>query len=392
MGYKAFDLQTDNLGIVKVGHLTVKALTELSPNLDPMIDTDDATLVRALMVAVSKTHSDVQDESGRKLTDGELQLITDADLERFAVAFMEQERWEADKDEYGQLLPPVQALAKAFRFQVEQMGASTRKMMEGLQGIISPATQKLFMMNTALSERLKELGGIKPVFSTTLMDAMKGLQSPMFDAAKMRFSLGNTSAASLIKNFEAGQEIAQAAKIISPEQVEPPHIDIRALTENSTANRSARAVTELNHKAEEIVEIARGMAVAHGNTNEMVSQAMAQFEIKRISDTDDIKKSLVIASGNLRIAIYSLIASVILGAISLWYAYGSYHIAKEADITSNEQTQALKDLVAIQREGNAKLQAKIDYLEADAARKAVKQKLKINNQQTNSHMGKPGKD
>ncbi len=115
--------------------------------------------------------------------------------------------------------------------------------------------------------------------------------------------------------------------------------------------------------------IARTMAAANGNINQLVSNAMVQFETKRIADTKGIKL-------NLAIAMFSLVASVLIGAFSLWYGYQAYALAEiagkddavqQAKVERHQAAQlsATYELIKLQRDGNAAFLQRIEKREVE---------------------------
>jgi hypothetical protein len=341
-----FDLQTEKLGVVKVGHLTMKALIKISPDLDPKSEVSDQDLIRAVFLAVATHPSETDEGQPCPLTADDAAQVTEQDLQDFAKRFLEAEKWEASSD-----ADPVTALAEKIRSQVRQIGESTKKMMDQFQGVLSNDTKRLFMMNTALSERLKEVSGL-----ATINQFIKDREQ--FESL--------TAASQLLKDREAYLKVGATADLLknlpgshatgafaSLPEFEAPKIEMPRPVD-LPINRAAKAMTELNQKADSLKETADAMAAAIGVINEAIASALLDFKAKQQRDDRSQRISLNIAAG-------SLFASVIVGLVSLWFSWGSYELAKASDASSSEQrignekamaeqTKLLRDLLLTQQE------------------------------------------
>ncbi|MBQ0934165.1 hypothetical protein [Ideonella paludis] len=341
-----FDLQTEKLGVVKVGHLTMKALIKISPDLDPKSEVSDQDLIMAVFLAVATHPPETDGVQPCPLTADEVAQVTEQDIRDFAKRFLEAENWEASSE-----ADPVASLAEKIRSQIRQIGESTKKTMDQFQGILSNDTKRLFMMNTALSERLKEVSGLAKI-NQFIKDREQfeslTAASQLLKEREEYLKVGAT--ADLLKNLpgaSATGAFAPLPKLELPKIEIPQPVDL-------PINRAAKAMTELNQKADSLKETADAMASAIGIMNEAIASALLDFKAKQQRDDKSQRISLNIAAG-------SLVASVIVGLVSLWFSWGSYELAKASDTSSSEQrigtenamaeqTKLLRDLLLTQQE------------------------------------------
>ncbi len=302
------DLLTEKLGVLRVGHLSMKALIKISPDLDPMKEVNDRELVKTLLLAVTTHPTDSEEQPPTPLTPDEANQITKKDLHAFAKAFLDREKWELGTDGNGNPQDPEVALANKIRLQVAQIGESTKKMMDPFKGVFSEDTKRLFMMNTALSERLKEISGFASV-----NHLLKDLE---------RFS-----AASILKNIPVS-DLSKPNFAFPKEPIIPPILAPRL--EEMPISKAAREMIELNKKADSIKETADTIAAAFGVINETVVSSMLDFKAKQQSDDKFQRISLTIAAG-------SLLASLLVGLISLYFSWHSYKSADGSNRSSSAQ-------------------------------------------------------
>ncbi len=373
-------LSLQNLGQVQVGHLTMNAFIKLAPALEADSIIDDRVLVRKLMAAVITLPPVDDTATATHLSDADMERITDADMESFARSFMAREGWTPEVDILDPAASWIPSLAKSVRSTVQELAAGTKKTLERMNGILGPTTQQLFMQNAAFSEQLKELGGMrsaldraKDALGESSLARLHGqLKGSELEQLKRMSTPGNSAWEAASKYLETNS-VARATDAQKESQtnrlfVAPP-IDFDALHRNNPANQTAKGMGELNRQAQEMMVIARTMAAANGNINQLVSNAMVQFETKRIADTKGIKL-------NLAIAMFSLVASVLIGAFSLWYGYQAYALAEiagkddavqQAKVERHQAAQlsATYELIKLQRDGNAAFLQRIEKREVE---------------------------
>jgi hypothetical protein len=364
---QAIPFDTDNLGQLLLGRFTMGAIIKLSPSLDADSGVDDHALVLQLLMAVATLPSSSSDGKRVPLDEAAAAPLTENDLVRFAKAFMEREEWVPDDEDGVDDSRWIRSLAKHVRRTVRELGESTRKLMEGVKGVLTPSTQKLFMTSAALSERLKELGGASSALKNAISAAVH--KNPaLFVRGKTPDipDLIRTAPDSLkrIRTTDALNHPSLPRMRIPGDDDVPtrplaPAVDFK----KTPPHRTAVAVEEMNEKMEEIFGIAKEMAVAHGSIHELLTTTSVQFEEKRIADTKDIKR-------NTKIAMVSLALSVAIGLLALVFSYLSFDVADKAyklqsdgDPAQREQLDTLKELVKALKEENTANRERLNRLE-----------------------------
>jgi hypothetical protein len=327
-----FNLQTDNLGILKItqGYLSVGTLNKISPRLNEGIS--DSELAKSLLLIVA-THQATDDEQkDSTLTTDEAEKLTSKDIKTFAKSFLDNGKENNNTDEMINSVEPETVLANKIRNEITQLEDSTKKILAQFGESISEHTRKLFIKNANTINELKALAA------------------------------GNSSINYATESKEVNFPritIHDSARINLPDPGSMP------------INKVLKVLGEQSQKTDSLNATTTTMATLIGGINDAMTSAMLDFEIKQLQDEE-------VQQRNFKIALYTLVASVMIGIISVGIATYSLYIGKEslriteasydfgkkADNLSSsqkensskvttEQTQILKELlITLQQQNN----------------------------------------
>lgn len=320
----AFEVQTDKLGVLKGGRLTVKVWIDIEPLLAANPKVSDEELVRALMRRIVKCQPAEGTVDGEHLSEEQAHMLSVNDIERFAVAFLENERVEQSDDDSIETVAPISALARYAR--------NEHKKATDTLSSLATAFGKNFLSETT-----------KSAFSK-YTDTAKHLQS-MFDSSSFK---------SLAKHpeFSSGPFVKHGG-LYEAEQFKLPYF--KTMEEISKEN------TQI------LVESLKTIAAATRDGNEVVIGLLADSRRhmeKLVKDSEDkAKKDASSQKAAIWWAFGGIAASVLVGGFGAWVAWKSYTHDLAMDVSeqqdkaevqrlAEEQKFLLQESLAAQKEQN----------------------------------------
>lgn len=374
-------MEVSSLGNVLVDRLTLGVMRKLAKLLDREKNASDMDIARTLFGAVIYLPGTAEGEEERLLNSAELAQVPDADIHAFAQAFNDRQGWSTDSGE----VTSIQLLAEKLREELKKLSGSINKSLNLGNSLFSESTRRLMVESALIGERLKAYSGASEIAKRyeiaaspveKLFKSMPGLEAAMktiADEEKLK---------PLRYGMEIEKQLAGIDRSAIPD-VSPalPRYDISKLhhkaTENSPMARSARTLSSLDTKVDEVLEIAQDVAELHGKTNEAILSGLSNL-------SDKWKQDEASAAESLRRAVWAIVASVALSLVAIGQDYFTnqsndrqqletrtllaeqVRLANEAAINQNKTAQVLEGRV---KELEAKLAAQAKR-ETRAAKKS----------------------
>lgn len=353
-------MEVSSLGVVLVDRLTLGVMRKLGKLLDREKNASDLDIARTLLGAVIYLPGTDEGEGERLLNSDEIAQVPEADIHAFAQAFNERQGWSADSGD----VPSIKLLAEKLREELKSLADSINKSLNFGNSIFSESTQRLMAESALIGETLKAYSGASELARRYEMAASpveKYLKAMPVLQAAMKTIAENEKLKSSIGGLDLAKQLAGIDRSVIPDiSLAPPRYDISELhqkaVENSPMVRSARALSSLDTKVDEVLEIAQDIAELHGKTNEAVLSGLSNLSDKWKQDEASATKSL-------KWAVRAIFASVFLSLVAIGQDYYTnrsndreqletktllaeqVRLAKEAGISQNKTAQALEGRV-----------------------------------------------
>lgn len=353
-------MEVSSLGNVLVDRLTLGVMRKLAKLLEREKNASDIDIARTLLGAVIYLPGTDEGEGERLLNSDELAKVPEADLHAFAQAFNERQGWSVDSGD----VPSIKLLAEKLRKELQKVTESVNKKLNLGTSLFSESTRRLMAESALIGETLKAYSGASELAKRyemavspeeKLLKSMPGLEAAMkaiADEEKIKAS---------IVGMDIGKQLAGIDRsAISDFSPALPRYDMAELhhkaAENSPMAKSARTLTSLDTKVDEVLEIAQSIAELHGKTNEANLSGLSNL-------SDKWKQDEASAAESLRRAVWAIVASVALSLVAIGQDYFTnqsndrqqlenkallteqVRLAKEAATNQNKTTQALEDRV-----------------------------------------------
>lgn len=373
------ELNTASLGKVLVGHLSVSAMLKVSKLIEQEVSITDSQIARSLFKEVVQILTGKEGQITRPVNSDELENVTDADLEIFAETFNKQQGWISDQGDVSDTDSQVQLLCKKLHDELSHFSETVNKSFKLPKDLFSNDTQKLISASALIGERLKDFAGTSSL--------AKQLEFSNSSARKAMESINKASTiASASKLFEdqmrltsAAREIAAQAEamkainqsvypsenhILSVPKLQDFSESMQRASENSPMARSAKTLTALDSKVDEVLEIAQTVAELHGKTNEAILSGLSNLADKWNKDERN-------ASTTLKWAVRGIFISALFALVAVTQDFvtnrGNEKQQQEAKAMLEEQLRLSKDMAKEQVGRNVDIGNKIKKLETELA-------------------------
>lgn len=281
------ELEIPSLGIVLVDRLTLGAMRKVTRLLEQDTNSSDSEIVRAIFGAVIYLPASEKNEDERLVNSTELAQITDTDLNFFASAFNERQGWVAEAGD----ISPIKLLVEKLRDELRKLNESIRETLNLSNTIFSENTRKLMAESALIGERLKELAGASKfseqygLAASSAKNILESMNSSSLHGVARKIVEEQDKFAVSISGLTLDQKIAKdEIPAFSRASYAPPTLysdalseNIRKAAENSPIARSARTLSSLDAKVDEVLEIARTVAELHGKTNEAILSGLSNI-------------------------------------------------------------------------------------------------------------------
>lgn len=312
-----FDLETEALGIIRCGTITLSAL----PTAQKLVKEpgkESVDIVREVLGLVGKQSAVAEGDSESAqsaLTDDELQKISDSEVELFAQKFYDHNEWlrhsyddesrqERTNEKGEKVVPyspkideiPKDANETASHYLVRVLDSHFDKQNDRLKKMLGPS----LLGSSALMEQYKKL--VEPLSTRMAADIVR-----------------NSAIESLRKNFTLSDQLQESIKAIKQNSIileklpqfdaEPVNIQPIKFPENPIVETNRQLRTLLTHIGE-MRSLATQSAELIGNMNDTALQMQVHFQ----NNARSTQRSALLATA---IAVFSLIAS----SVFSWLSY-----------------------------------------------------------------------
>lgn len=341
-------------------------MRKLAKLLDREKNASDMDIARTLFGAVIYLPGMDESEGARLLNSAELAQVTDADILTFAQAFNKRQGWSTDTGD----VRSIKFLAEKLREELKKVTESINKSLNLGNSLFSESTRRLMAESALIAEQLKAYSGASEIAKKyeiakqyemaaspeeKLLKSMPGLGAAM-KAVKDEERLKSSIYGMNIEKQLAGVDLSAIPNI---SQVPPRHDISETLhrsMENSPMVRSARTLSSLDSKVDEVLEIAQDIAELHGKTNEAVFSGLSNL-------SDKWKQDEASATNSLKWVVRGILFSVLFSFVAVTQDYCTnrsndreqqatkallveqVRLAKEAAINQNKTTQILEGRV-----------------------------------------------
>lgn len=277
-------MELSSLGNVLVDRLTLGVMRKLAKLLDREKNASDMDIARTFFGAVIYLPGMDENEGERLLNSAELAQVTDADILTFAQAFNDRQGWSTDTGD----APPIKLLAAKLREELKKVTESINKSLNLGNSLFSEDTRRLMAESALIAEQLKAYSGASEIakqYERAVSPEEKLLKSiPGLGAALKAFE-NEERLKSSINGKDIEKQLTGVGLSASPDIAqEPPRHDILELhhrsVENSPMAKSARTLSSLDSKVDEVLEIAQCIAELHGRTNQAVLSGLSNLSDK----------------------------------------------------------------------------------------------------------------
>jgi len=369
-------MELSSLGNVLVDRLTLGVMRKLAKLLDREKNASDIDIARTLFGAVIYLPATDESEGERLLNSAELAHVTDADILTFAQAFNDRQGWSTDTGD----VPPIKLLAEKLREELKKVTESINKSLNLGNSLFSESTRRLMAESALIAEQLKAYSGASEIAKQYEMAA-----SPV---DKLLKSINGSALEMAIKKQMAVVDLSA----ISNFSLTPPKNNIseslHRSVENSPMVRSARTLSSLDSKVDEVLEIARDIAELHGTANEVMLSGLRELSDKHEETNNHIVKGLddftkkwkqdeASAATSLRQAVCAIVASVVLSLVAIGQDYftnqSNDREQLETKVLLVEQVRLATEAATNQNKITQTLEGRVKDLEGKLAAQALHQ-------------------
>lgn len=370
-------MKIPSLGNVLVDRLTLGVMRKLAKLFDREKNASDMDIARTFFGAVIYLPGTDESEGARLLNSAELAQVTDADILTFAQAFNKRQGWSTDTGD----VRSIKLLAEKLREEFKKVTESINKSLNLGNSLFSESTRRLMGESALIAEQLKAYSGASEIAKK--YEIAKQYERAVSPEEKLLKSMPELGAAlkavedekrlkSSIYGMNIEKQLAgvDLSAIPNISQVPPRHDISKTLhrsIENSPMVRSARTLSSLDSKVDEVLEIAQDIAELHGKTNEAVFSGLSNL-------SDKWKQDEASATNSLKWVVRGILFSVLFSFVAVTQDYCTnrsndreqqatkallveqVRLAKEAAINQNKTTQILEGRVK-ELEGKLSAQA-----------------------------------
>lgn len=373
------ELNTISLGKVLVGHLSVSAMLKISKLIEHEGATSDAKIVRTLFQEVVQILTSDEVPTTRPVNNDELESVTDADIESFSKTFNKQQGWIAGQNDISDTGSHVQFLCKKLRNELNQFNETVNKTFKLPKHIFSDETKKLISASALIGERLKDFTGTSSLAkqlelsNSSVQKAMESINRISTIASASKLFEDQMRLTSTVREIAAQAEAMKAINqsvypsenhILSVPKFQDLSESIQRASENSPMARSAKTLTALDSKVDEVLEIAQTVAELHGKTNEAILSGLANLADKWNKDERNASRTLKWAVGGIFISALFALVAVTQDFVT---NRGNDKQQQEAKAMLEEQLRLSKDMAKEQVGRNVDIGNKITKLETELA-------------------------
>lgn len=367
-------IEVSSLGNVLVDRLTLGVMRKLAKLLERKKDASDMDIARTLFGAVIYLPGTDESEGERLLNSAELARVTDTDILTFAQVFNDRQGWSTDTGDE----PPIKLLAEKLREELKKVSESINKSLNLGNSLFSESTRRLMAESALIGETLKAYSGASEIAKKYEMAASpveKLLKSMPGLGAAMKVIEDQKKLSSLISGTGIEKQLAGIDRSAIPNiSMAPPRYDIseslHRSVENSPMVRSARTLSSLDTKVDEVLEIAQDIAELHGKTNEAILSGLSNLSDKWKQDEVSIARSF-------RWAVGGIFASVVLSFVAIGQDYftnqGNDRQQLETRELLAEQVRLAKEASAKQNQTTQELEGRVKELETKLAAQALRE-------------------
>lgn len=392
------ELEIPSLGIVLVDRLTLGAMRKVTRLLEQDENSSDSEIVRAIFGAVIYLPSSENNEDERLLNCTELAQITDTELNVFALAFNERQGWVAEAGD----ISPIKLLVEKLRDELRKVNQSIRETLNLSNTIFSENTRKLMAESALIGERLKELAGASKfseqygVATASAQNILESMHSSSLHGVARKIVEGQDKSAASVAALTLSQKIAkdEIPSFSRSPYVQPPlHFDalsenIRKAAENSPIAQSARTLSSLDAKVDEVLEIARTVAELHGKTNEAILSGLSNIAELHGETNNNILSGLLdfkqkwqqddnASSNSLKWAVRGILFSVFFSFVAVTQDYftnqGNDRQQLETKALLVEQVRLANEASINQVKGAQALENRVKELESKLVAQALRE-------------------
>ncbi len=394
------EFDSAELGKIFIGHLSVGAMLKVSKLMKKLKSVTGDKIARTLFQAVVVIPPIEEGVDERSVNSDELERISDAEIESFAAVFNAQQGWSLDQGDVAGSGSQVQLLNKKLRDELKDFDQSVSKSFKFSNNLFSEETRRLVSESALVGERLKEISGVSRLAeqlaypNSGIARAMEAINSASLKSAKEAVSgIAQSGSASKILEEKMRSTVsgiaAQAEAIKTINQRASPAVNqfesipklqdlsesMRRANENSPMARSAKTLTALDSKVDEVLEIAQTVAELHGKTNEAILSGLANLAEKWNQDKRSASTSFKWAAAG--ICISAIIATV---AVIQDYATNKNNDKQQLEIKAMMEAQLnlAKDMAKEQSEHILDQEKRMQELETTRAKQSIDQRNRSN--------------
>lgn len=367
-------MELSSLGNVLVDRLTLGVMRKLAKLLDRENNASDMDIARTFFGAVIYLPGTDESEGERLLNSTELAQVTDEDINTFAKVFNDRQGWSTDSGEVSS----IKLLAAKLREELKKVTESINKSLNLGNSLFSENTRRLMAESALIAEQLKAYSGASEIAKQyemavspeeKLLKSMPGLGAALKaveDEERLKSSIYGMN----IEKQLAGVDLSA---IPNMSQVLPGHDISESLhrsVENSPMVRSARALSSLDSKVDEVLEIAQDIAELHGKTNEAVFSGLLNL-------SDKWKQDEASATNSLKWVVRGILFSVLFSFVAVTQDYCTNRSNdREQQATKAllvEQVRLAKEAAANQNKTTQIFEGRVKELEGKLAAQALHQ-------------------
>lgn len=350
----SFDVQTDNLGILKGRTFTLGAMISLEPLLKATPQVPDEELARATMRSIVRHPPVGEEREGEELSEEEAFKLTDADVERFAEVFLKREKSIIGQDEVQSSSSAVSTLACYVRDLYDKTIQPAQRW-EKVFGpsVLSNRTMEALNTQAVWAEKLNPLSklGASVKGLSDIADRFKvfnqftqlqpGFHFPEIPAPpKLGPSLADT-----IRNTPKPAQVMRDNTVLVVEA-------ISTTAAEAEKSRKMNSEATIGILADVLNETKKQIKLSEDNTDRLIKTADADAKSNAKSQRDTTK-----------LAILAIVISIVFGGVGTLVAWKSYkhdlaveaseqREKAEAQRLAEEQKDLLRESIAEQREQN----------------------------------------
>lgn len=336
----AFDLQTDNLGILKGGLFTVGVMIALEPLLKATPQVPDEELARATMRNIVRHQPVGEEREGKELSEDEALKITDADVERFAVILLRRERCAIGTDATGSPITPASALARFVRDSHDKITQSTQRWAKAFgPSVLSNRTMEALNTQAVWAEKLNPLSklGASVKGWADIADRFKVFNQ--FTKIQPDFHLPEIPAppklgpslADTIRNTPKPAQVMRDNTVLVVEA-------ISTAAAEAEKSRKINSDATIGILADVLNETKKQIELSEENTDRLIKKADA--------DAKDNAKS---QRSTTKLAILAIVLSIIFGGVGTWVAWKSYTHDLAVEVSEQQEKAAVQRLAEEQK-------------------------------------------